>query len=89
MQCFMLLCVCLCSLNSIDIYGFLYLLGEWAWIFQVWTWGNGGGHAEGSHRGTGVEAGALGPEPEQSTGSVRGGCVHSDGHHLWAHHGSG
>lgn len=76
-------------------YGLLFFLtqGERAWLLQGWTWRiSGGNHQARPHRCPSPPA-----NPHQShccakkqwidTGCVRGRRLHTNRHHLWAHHG--
>lgn len=65
--------------------------GEWKGVVQVQPWGDCGGlsRCQGPRRGAGHQADPQRPPPWPPSGNPCGGCVHSDRHHLWTHHGAG
>lgn len=65
--------------------------GEWEGVVQIQPrWDCGGlPSCQGPRRGAGHQAYPERPPPRPPSGNPCGGCVHSDRHHLWTHHGAG
>lgn len=84
-------CLCGILVKTIHANISLFVSGKRKRAVKVEPWGDSGGLSpcQGPRCGAGHPPDPQRPPPWPPSGNPCGGCVYSDWHHLWTHHGTG